>query len=565
MAANRYGQIWHGDSHHINIRFPSTEARLKFQNEFEEYHASHDHEGDIPTFECVTLKDLKLGTGSRSPEDLVKAETNDNYRITIDGYGSGEIHKYHNPTGWNNYFHYHVPTCCVPPVIVVDHEFVDSNTLERHELSAIFGDMPAEDYASLLSSVEKDGFIDNVIRLFEGQILDGWHRYRAAKELNLIRKLRFTQWYVDEHRDGDPEAFVFGRNIARRHLNASQRAQIAVTFNERFGHGTNRHTLESSNGDSKTREQLAKGAGVGTSTIDRAVAVEKAGESEAVIAGEKTASEVLESPAVKVEKKNRYQAEVAETAMLEAFKKTGLDAYMGEDDLAEEITQVYRYPDFRDFENEDALPWINRFITIKNALEKKAGWVQDLHKDFEEFEIDKAADTLIALEPKLTTAWNPDRCEWEELLDAIEKKFDCDRTILDSILNESVVPGPLLDSLDEILRWTSYLEKTLSAIENEENWISGKTEARRLPAEAIVESSEPPKHLALGDIPLDDILMHITDRVVHIQVNADEEMNAMREIADILGKVSRGQKGTQLHILFQIAQVISIKGPNDEE
>ncbi len=35
MATNRYGQIWHGDHHHINTRFPSTEARLKFQNEFE--------------------------------------------------------------------------------------------------------------------------------------------------------------------------------------------------------------------------------------------------------------------------------------------------------------------------------------------------------------------------------------------------------------------------------------------------------------------------------------------------------------------------------------------------
>ena len=33
MATNRYGQIYHGDYHHINIRFPSTEARLKFQKE----------------------------------------------------------------------------------------------------------------------------------------------------------------------------------------------------------------------------------------------------------------------------------------------------------------------------------------------------------------------------------------------------------------------------------------------------------------------------------------------------------------------------------------------------
>ena len=97
MATNRYGQIWHGDHHHINIRFPSAEARLKFQNEFEAYHASHDHDGDIPTFKCVTTKDLKLSTGDRRPQDLVKAETDKDYRITIDGYSWNEIHDYHNP------------------------------------------------------------------------------------------------------------------------------------------------------------------------------------------------------------------------------------------------------------------------------------------------------------------------------------------------------------------------------------------------------------------------------------------------------------------------------------
>ena len=116
MAANRYGQIRHSEHHCVNIRFPSTEARLKFQDEFEAYHASHEHDGDIPTFRCVTTKDLKLGTGDKSPQDLVKAETDKDYRITIDGYSWNEIHDYHNPSGFSNYFWYRVPTCCVPPI-----------------------------------------------------------------------------------------------------------------------------------------------------------------------------------------------------------------------------------------------------------------------------------------------------------------------------------------------------------------------------------------------------------------------------------------------------------------
>lgn len=40
----------------------------------------------------------------------------------------------------------------------------------------------------------------------EGHILDGWHRYRAAQELNLIRRLRFQEW--NEDKEGDPRSFV---------------------------------------------------------------------------------------------------------------------------------------------------------------------------------------------------------------------------------------------------------------------------------------------------------------------------------------------------------------------
>ena len=85
------------------------------------------------------------------------------------------------------------------------------------------------------------------------------------------------------------------RNIERRHLNPYQRAQIVVSFNERFGHGGDRKSdeIKGPNGPLKTTEELAKQANVGTSTIKRAVTVEKTGQSEAVISGEKTAGEVL--------------------------------------------------------------------------------------------------------------------------------------------------------------------------------------------------------------------------------------------------------------------------------
>ena len=296
MAATRYGRIYHSDHSYINLRFASADARKTFTEKFNAYHASHDHDGEVPRFENEVAS--KIG----NPESTT---IHDAHSVSIDGYATYEIEEYHNMDSWTKRYRYKPPTCCVAPVISIDRTFLQSDELTRHELSAIFGDMPEEDYQSLLESVKKDGFIDDVIRMLDKEVLDGWHRYRVAKELNLLRKLKFKQW--DEKDEGNPVVFVFGRNIERRHLTVSQRGQIAVAFNERFGHGTNRYTLESPNGESKTREELAKQAGVSMRTIDRAIAVEKEGQSEAVIAGDKTAGEVIKARDAKTAKKRKKQ------------------------------------------------------------------------------------------------------------------------------------------------------------------------------------------------------------------------------------------------------------------
>lgn len=288
MASTRYGRILHGSTE-LDIRFPSADERQRFTEEFTEYHDGHDHDGEVPTFENISA-------GEANKSFTLRTYGKD--RFTIDGYHAYEILEYHE--GKKDFTRYSPPTCCVPPIIALNRGHSDlrhADKFRRHELSAIFGDMPKVDFESLLESVERDGFIDNVIRVYDGKVLDGWHRYRAARELNLLRKLRFKVWHEDEHQDGDPIAFVYGRNQHRRHYSAAQRAQVAVAFNKRFGHGGDRKSDESrhQNGVLKTKRELAEEANVGTSTIDRAIAVEKAGGSEAVIAGEKTAGEVLKA------------------------------------------------------------------------------------------------------------------------------------------------------------------------------------------------------------------------------------------------------------------------------
>ena len=333
MSKNRYGRIYHSNHSYINLRFPSVDARREFAEKFEKYHGEHDHDGEAPRFEDINAQEAGSSTYGSS-------KLHDAHSVTIDGYATYEIEEYHEDEKHTYHYRYKPPTCCVPPLISIDRKLVDSAALERHELSAIFRDM--EDYQSFLSSVEKDGFIDNVIRLYEGQILDGWHRYCAAKELNLLRKLRFKQWHEDEHRDGDPKIFVLGRNLNRRHYSAAQRAQVFVAFNERFGHGGDRKSDESSRKDCdlKTQAELAAEAGVSERTISTAVAIEKEGQSEAVIRGEKTAGEVIKARDAATAKKrkkqvlkNMWDIRIQSSRDYVGDSDTDLNQYLSQDDL----------------------------------------------------------------------------------------------------------------------------------------------------------------------------------------------------------------------------------------
>ena len=287
MASTRYGRIYHGDHHHNNIKFPSPGARDLFTAEFKKYHDSHEHDGEAPRFEFIKAADVR---------DVYGGGRNHNHgEITIDGYAFYEIKEYHNRENPDTYTHYRVPTCCISPIIVLDREFIDAGTLKRHELSSVFGDMPETDFENLVKSVEQDGFMDPLIRVLDGKVLDGWHRYQAALSLDLVRKLMFMNW--DDEEDGGAIAFVAARNLERRHLTPSQRGQIVVFLNERFGWGGDRS--KTPNDALKTKSDLAADANVGVSTIDRAVKVEKFGRSEEVISGEKTATEVITEETLK--------------------------------------------------------------------------------------------------------------------------------------------------------------------------------------------------------------------------------------------------------------------------
>jgi len=93
--------------------------------------------------------------------------------------------------------------------------------MEFHELADIFPMMDAKRFAALKADIAEHGLREPII-VTENKILDGRNRYNACLELPEVEP-RFVEW----DGKGDLLAFIVSMNLARRHLNESQRAMVA--------------------------------------------------------------------------------------------------------------------------------------------------------------------------------------------------------------------------------------------------------------------------------------------------------------------------------------------------
>lgn len=85
--------------------------------------------------------------------------------------------------------------------------------------------MPAmllAEYQALVTSIAEHGLRDPIV-LLGGRILDGRHRYSACCELS-----REPVTVTVDMTDVEALAYVIDKNLARRHLNESQRSMIAA-------------------------------------------------------------------------------------------------------------------------------------------------------------------------------------------------------------------------------------------------------------------------------------------------------------------------------------------------
>ena len=104
-----------------------------------------------------------------------------------------------------------------------------TNRLKVHELSSCIPKMGVTDFANLKASMQKNGYIPgHPIVLFQGEIIDGQHRYKAAVEMGVTPETIVFGGTYSQALD-----FIVAGNHDRRHLTKSQKAALIVQFNER--------------------------------------------------------------------------------------------------------------------------------------------------------------------------------------------------------------------------------------------------------------------------------------------------------------------------------------------
>ena len=135
--------------------------------------------------------------------------------------------------------------------------------LKQHPLSAAFPLMSANEFQLLKDSINNNGVL-NPITIFDGAVIDGWHRYRAAIEVGMGCP-------AVELGDVDPQDFVLAQNKMRRNVTVAQLALATTAVYQWRPEG--RIQLDTECPVAKTTAELAEISGVHASTIKQAKAV----------------------------------------------------------------------------------------------------------------------------------------------------------------------------------------------------------------------------------------------------------------------------------------------------
>jgi hypothetical protein len=148
--------------------------------------------------------------------------------------------------------------------------------LTQHPLSAAFPAMNDAAFGELRADIAQNGLHHPII-VFEEQVLDGWHRYRACREVGIA-----VRSHLFEGDEAAARKFVVSTNLMRRHLDASQRGMIAARFAQITKGGDRRSDQTAKLPTETTVSEAAEMLNVSTKTVGDARTVLASGDAELI-------------------------------------------------------------------------------------------------------------------------------------------------------------------------------------------------------------------------------------------------------------------------------------------
>ena len=250
----------------------------------------------------------------------------------------------------------------------------------RHPLSEAWGNMTEDQLLELAEDIKHNGQKDAVV-MYEGKVLDGWHRCQGCQIAGV--EIRTNDFQGD-----NPVAYVISKNAHRRSQTASQRAAAIVRCHE-WKPLHREKKVEPGSTLTATNRQMAKEANVSERTITDAKAAEDAGFGDAVVSGEMSVKEaaeqargdedkpkpptLLEQAKTKIEELNSHLADRDEkilvlTDELQAYLDAGSDG----NDQQTKFAQLHDQIRVLKSQVNEHMAVANQFKRECKALRKKA-------------------------------------------------------------------------------------------------------------------------------------------------------------------------------------------------
>ena len=194
---------------------------------------------------------------------------------------------------------------------------------QQHPLSAAFPQMTPEEFQNLKDSIDINGVL-NPITIYEGMVIDGWHRYKAANEANVdCPETELDDWI-------DPKDFVLAQNKNRRHITA---AQLAVATTQVYQwRSVGRPENAALSAELKTSAELAEISGTSERTIRQAKTVLKNAVPEVQEAVKSGKIGLSKAQAISKLPKDQQAAAINKALPKEAPEKPILTQYYGPDE-----------------------------------------------------------------------------------------------------------------------------------------------------------------------------------------------------------------------------------------